>query len=370
MPSNRPPVRRIRYLHRLDQIEKLSPSERAELGRVAGRYAFRANDYYLGLIDWRDPEDPIRRLVVPHAEELRDGGSLDASDEAAVTVSRGVQHKYRDTALLLCTEVCSAYCRYCFRKRLFMEENDEVPSDLSAGLEYVSAHSEIAHVVLSGGDPLSLGTPRLREILEALLAIPHVETIRIGSKIPAFDPWRILDDPELQELLEASCTPRKRIYLMAHFDHPRELTDAAVDAIAACLRAGVICANQNPLLRGINDDAEVLAALFRKLTAIGCPPYYLFQGRPTVGNEPYAVPLVRGFRIFRDALRRGSGLESRVRFVMSHATGKLEVLGVDDERILLRYHRAADPAQFGRILVCKRDDAACWLDDLHVREEF
>lgn len=369
MPLN-PPARRVRYLHRLDQMEQLPAREREELDQVARRYAFRANDYYLGLIDWSDPDDPIRRLVVPHAEELRDGGSLDASDEAAVTVSRGVQHKYPDTALLLCTEVCAAYCRYCFRKRLFMSENDEVTSDLSAGLRYVSAHPEISQIVLSGGDPLSLGTPRLREILEALLAIPHVETIRIGSKIPAFDPWRILGDFELQELLAASCTPRKRLYLMAHFDHPRELTDAAVDAIDACLRAGVICANQNPLLRGINDDPDVLAALFRKLTAIGCPPYYLFQGRPTVGNEPYAVPLVRGWRVFREAIRRGSGLESRVRFVMSHATGKLEILSVDDERILLRYHRAADPDRFGRILVCKRDDAARWLDDLHVCEEF
>lgn len=117
-------TRRVRYVRDIDRLSQIPPQERAKLKKVAERYAFRANDYYLGLIDWSNPADPIRQLIIPREEELRDWGRLDASNECAVTVARGVQHKYRHTVLLLCNEVCGAYCRYCFRKRLFMVEND------------------------------------------------------------------------------------------------------------------------------------------------------------------------------------------------------------------------------------------------------
>ena len=123
-PTPDKPKRRVKYVRKLDQIEQLTPEQRDRLGPVAARYVFRANDYYLGLIDWDDPEDPIKQLIIPREEELNDWGQLDASNEEAVTVGQGVQHKYTDTVLLLCNEVCGAYCRYCFRKRLFMDDND------------------------------------------------------------------------------------------------------------------------------------------------------------------------------------------------------------------------------------------------------
>lgn len=306
----------------------------------------------------------------PAGRGLKEFGALDASNEQAVTVARGVQHKYPDTVLLLCNEVCGAYCRYCFRKRLFMDENDEVTNDVSEGLAYIAGNPEITNVLLTGGDPLLMSTRRIVEILSALREIPHVEIIRIGSKMPAFDPWRLTDDPELQEAMRRFSTPRKRIYLMAHFDHPRELTDAAIAGIDCFVRNGVICLNQCPLIRGINDDPKVLTELYRRLSHIGCPPYYLFQGRPTAGNEPYELPLVRSWEIFTEALRHGSGLARRARFVMSHETGKIEVLAVDERHIFLRYHRAKNPADRGRFMVYKRDDDAGWLDDLEPAESF
>ncbi len=359
-----PTQRVVKYIRTIDKITNIPPEEREKLRKVAERYVFRANDYYLGLINWDDPADPIKQLIIPREEELSDWGKLDASNEQAVTVARGVQHKYPDTALLLCNEVCGAYCRYCFRKRLFMDDNDEVTNDVSEGLAYIAAHKEVRNVLLTGGDPLLMSTRRLVEIIEALRRIEHVEIIRIGSKMPAFDPWRLLRDSELQEAFRKYSTPQRRIYLIAHFDHPRELTDIAIEGIDCFIRNGVICVNQCPLIKGINDDADVLTTLFRKLSYVGCPPYYFFQGRPTAGNEPYEVPIVRGWGIFSEALRRGSGLARRARYVMSHETGKIEILAVDDQHIYLRYHRAKDPALRGRFMIYKRNDEAYWLDDL------
>ena len=361
-------LRRVRYITNIDRIEGLTAAERRALAPVAGKYAFRLNDYYLDLIDWSDPDDPIRQLVIPRGEELDDYGALDASDEGANTVARGVQHKYADTALLLCNEVCGAYCRYCFRKRLFMDGNDDANNDVGEGLDYIRTQPGISNVLLTGGDPLLMSTRRIAEILEALAGIEHVRIIRIGSKMPAFDPWRLRRDPGLQRVLRDHPRERQRVYLMAHFDHPRELTAEALAELGAWHEAGVTTVNQCPLIKGVNDDPNVLAELWSRLSYAGCPPYYLFQGRPTAGNAPYEVPIVEGWRIFQQALTRGSGLARRARFVMSHASGKVEVLAVDRSSIYLRYHQAKVPADLGRFLVAERDDAAGWLDELRTRD--
>ncbi len=364
LPESDAARQRTRYLTRLHQFPQIPRAERDRLAEVIERYPMRVNDYYLGLIDWTDPGDPLRRIVIPDAEELAPWGELDACHEADYTVAPGVQHKYTHTVLLLCNETCGGFCRYCFRKRLFMNGHHEARQDIEPGLRYIADHPEITNVLLTGGDPLLLSTRRLREIITALRAIPHVQIIRIGSKIPAFDPWRILNDTELLGIFSEFSTPGQRIYLMAHFDHPRELTQAALRSLDALLRNGVICVNQCPLIRGVNDDPLVLSNLFRRLSWIGCPPYYLFQGRPTAGNSPYRIPIVEGWRIFRATLRQGSGLAQRARFVMSHQTGKIEILGVDEQHIHMRYHRAARPEDRGRWLVYRRRDDAYWLDDL------
>jgi lysine 2,3-aminomutase len=356
--------RRIKYLTRIAQLPHLGDEERAELEAVAARYAFRANDYYLGLIDWSDPFDPIRQLIIPRPEELQEWGHLDASNEASITVARGTQHKYPDTALLLCNDVCGAYCRYCFRKRLFIKGNLETSRDVSEGLDYIAAHSEITDVLLTGGDPLLLAPRKLLDIVNRLRDIAHVRVIRIGSKMLAFNPWVVLDHPELLEGLSRVSSGTQRVYLVNHFDHPRELTEFATEALEAVQRAGVACANQCPLVRGINDSADTLTELFNALAARGVTPYYVFQGRPTAGNAPYEVPIVEGFGALDEARTRVSGLAGRARMVMSHELGKIEVLAVDQAHIYLRFHRAKHPEDRGRFMVFERNETAYWLDDL------
>ncbi|MFQ5741334.1 MAG: KamA family radical SAM protein [Acidobacteriota bacterium] len=354
------------YLTSVDSLTKLSAQERLQLGVVAKKYAFRLNDYYEKLIDWDDPLDPIRTLVIPKNEEMADWGELDASQELFYTPVRGCQHKYRDTALLLVNEVCGAYCRYCFRKRLFMNGNDEASLDISSGLRYIAEHEEVSNVLLTGGDPLILSTRRLREVFDALSSIPHVRIIRIGSKMVAFDPFRVLDDPDLLDSIRTCVAGGTQVYIMNHFDHPRELTRPARGALGLLLRSGAQVVNQCPIIRGVNASTEVLATLFRELSFAGCPPYYVFQCRPTQGNEPYEVPLVESFLLFNEAGRRASGLAKRARFVMSHRTGKIEVVGIDEDYIYMRYHRAHREEWVGRMLIAERDDEADWLDDLHL----
>jgi lysine 2,3-aminomutase len=353
----------------------LDPRAARRLARARGRDAralelvdtghpFRANDYYLGNIDWDDPHDPIARLILPSLDELRGQGYEDPSDEASNTKLVGLQHKYEDTALLLVTDQCAGFCRYCFRKRLFQEgQRRETTKDVGPGLDYISAHPEIHDVLLTGGDPLTLPASRLIEIVDAVRAIPHVKTIRIGSKMPAFNPSRILHDTVLQRGLEKA-SKDVALYIMCHFDHPRELTGVARDAIKTLRELGAQCVNQCPITAGVNDSVDVLAELLEECSLAGCPQYYVFQCRPAVGNASFVVPIVRAYTMFEQACSRVSGLSRRARFCMSHSTGKIEIVGLDNERIYATYHRAKRWADQYRMLVMKRDDTATWWDQL------
>lgn len=327
-------------------------------------FAFRATAYYTALIDWSDPADPIRKLIVPSAEEMLDFGSLDASNEAANTVVAGLQHKYHDTALLLVTDQCAGFCRYCFRKRLFTRSERETLHDWTPALDYISAHDEITDVLLSGGDPLTLPTATLRELVESVMRIPHVRTIRIGSKVPAFDPLRIVNDRGLSDLVSDVVATGRSLYLMTHFDHPRELTALARTALATLRAAGAMCLNQCPVTAGVNDDPAVLAELFQACTDAGCPQYYVFQCRPALGNSSFMVPLVEAFEMVEDARSRVSGLSRRARFCLSHESGKVEIIGTDERHIYARYHRAKLDSDAAHVVVYRRDEAAYWLDQL------
>ncbi|MDF1545138.1 MAG: 4Fe-4S cluster-binding domain-containing protein [bacterium] len=356
--------KRARYVLNVEKLNHLNEEERARLKKVTQEYAFRANDYYLSLIDWDDPKDPIRKLVIPQESELSEWGELDASNEGAITVRKGVQHKYGSTVLLLVNEVCGAFCRYCFRKRLFMNGNDEVQYDLEEGFQYIQDNPQVNNVLLTGGDPLILQTPKLAKILQRLRAIEHVRIIRIGSKMPAFNPYRFLNDQTLIDLFREYSLPDRRIYLMCHYDHPRELTEQSREAIRRVIDAGVICVNQNPILRGISDNPKVMAQLWNELSFMGVGQYYVFQGRPTVGNEPYEIPIVEAYQKVEQAKKLCSGLGKRVKYCMSHESGKIEIIGVDHRHIYLKYHRAKHAADEQRLLVCHRDDKAHWLDQL------
>lgn len=352
-----------KYITSVDRIERLSEVERNILREVTDRFAFRSNEYYLSLIDWDDPEDPIRKIIIPDTRELENWGELDASNEKNYTVAPGIQHKYRQTALFLAVDVCGSFCRFCFRKRLFMNDVDEIAKDYSAGIRYIQNHPEITNVLITGGDPLILATPRLEGLISEIRKIDHVQIIRIGSKMLAFNPHRILHDPDLPGMIRRYSSPEKRIYIMAHFNHPREITPQAIEALDLLRDAGAIIVNQTPLLRGINSDPQVLAELFRKLSFIGVPPYYVFQCRPTLGNRLFEMPVEEAYEIFEKAKTGCSGLAKRARFVMSHASGKIEVVGKTEGSTFFKYHQAADPLDVGRFMAFRSNPDAYWFDD-------
>jgi lysine 2,3-aminomutase len=367
----REPGYKPKYITRLDNVPELTDEECAELKPVEDEFVFRTNDYYNSLIDWNDPDDPIRRLVIPDVRELEEWGRLDASNEESYTRVPGLEHKYDTTALLLVNDVCGAYCRFCFRKRLFMGENDEVHRDVSEGIQYIREHTEITNVLLTGGDPLLMSTRQIRNVLRQLRDIDHVKIIRFGSKLPAFNPFRLLNDPELQDVFREFSTQDKRIYVMCHFNHPRELTPEAIEGLHILQQCGVITVNQTPIIAGVNDDPDVLAELFRKCSFAGVPPYYVFQCRPTLGNKTYSLPLERAYEIFETAKMKCSGLAKRARLCMSHETGKIEIVGMTYKHVMFKYHRAADPELSGSFYVCKRNPDGHWFDDYtEIVEEF
>ena len=356
-----------RYITRLDQVEhleqRLTVEERKCLERVEDTFPFRSNDYYLSLINWEDPHDPIRKIVIPDPRELERIGSLDPSSEKKYTVIPGLQHKYPQTALLLVSDECGGICRFCFRKRLFLETDPEVAADIPRCMEYIRTHAEITNVLLTGGDPLALSTKKLERIVRELREIPHVQIIRIGSKMPAYNPHRILNDPLLLQMIKRYSSENKRIYIMAHFNHPNELTQAAVQALDELQRAGAIVVNQTPLIQGVNHSPFVLSELFRTLSFVGVSPYYVFQCRPTVGNRFFTIPVERSYQIVHHAFARCSGLAKRARYIMSHNSGKVEIVGTTPEYVFMKYHQAAQPENAGNFIAFNRNPNATWLDD-------
>lgn len=352
-----------KYLTKIEQLEQLSKAEHAELKKVTDKFAFRSNDYYLSLINWDDPDDPIRTVIIPHIQEIDEWGRLDPSDEKSYRIMPGLEHKYNSTALLLVSNVCDGICRYCFRKRVFINPQSEYLRNLPAALQYIKQHNEITNVLLTGGDPMVLKPSKLENIIQQLREIEHVRIIRIGTKVPAFNPYRITEQPALLEIINRYSTEQKKIYVITHFIHPRELTDQAVKAVNLLQKAGAITANQMPLIRGVNTNPQVLAELLGRLSFIGAVPYYIFQCRPALGNKAYTVPIERGYEILEQAKALVSGLAKRVRFVMSHSTGKIEVIGKTKDFVYLKYHRAANDADSGRFLALASNSNAYWLDD-------
>ncbi|MFH1675803.1 MAG: KamA family radical SAM protein [bacterium] len=355
--------RHVEIIADLNEVHQLSYEERENLERVALKFGFLANSYYLSLINWDDPDDPIRKMIIPDLQELDGDGSFDASQESKVTVRRGIEHKYERTALILSTRACGSICRFCFRKRLFIKGNSEIAIDLTEAFEYIRDHSEISNVLITGGDSLMLPTGRIARILVQLRAIPHVKSIRFGTRLLAINPFRIIDDPSLLELFRKYSYPDARIYIVNHFNHPREITDHSIEAVRRLIANGLVLLNQTPLLNGINDDPDILAELFTKLSHIGVAPYYIFQCRPTVGNGHFKVPFKRGIDIIEGARKQVSGLAKRARYVGSHATGKIEIIGYDAEHMYFKYLQSKDPNYFGQFIKLPRNDEAAWWSD-------
>jgi KamA family protein len=308
--------------------------------------------------------EALRRIVEPSPEELRAAGRLDTSGEHEDTVVPGLQHKYARTGLILVTNRCYAYCRFCFRKRMIAHNFDEVALDYAAIAAYVRQHPEMNDVLLSGGDPFRLSTAQLHGILDPLLPVPHLKSVRFGTKAPVYDPARFAD-PELPGLFERILNAGKEPVIVLHVDHPGELSAECEVAVRRLRGIGVQFLHQAVLMNGVNDDPEVLATLMARLHAVGVRPYYLFQARPVKGATHFQVPLARGVEIVRQVNRLLNGLEKTFRYIMSHATGKIEILDLaEDGRLYMRYHQCKDAGRIGRLFSRPYREGACWLDDL------
>ena len=320
--------------------------------------------YYLQLINWEDPFDPIRKMCIPTCFEADQSGSFDTSGESTNTVCEGVQHKYRESALILTTNRCAMYCRHCFRKRLVGLSDEEIARHFSTVISYVQEHREITNVILSGGDALMLSTKRLAQILFSFAKMPHLDLIRIATRMPVVLPSRITEDLELLAVLQ-SCSRKKQVYVVTQFNHPKEVTEKARSALRALLECGVVIKNQTVLLKGVNDDPFVLGSLLRKLTANGVVPYYVFQCRPVTGVKNYfQVPFSRGYDIVEKAKAMQNGQGKCLKYCMSHPRGKLEIAGkMEDGAILFKFHQAKYESDAGRIFIKHLSEEEAWLPD-------
>ena len=357
--------RSISTIEQLQQCVALSSQEERRLRELIKRHPMRITRYYASLIDWNDPNDPIRRMAVPSLEELDPTGSYDPSDEKANTKMPGLQHKYPPTALVLATNRCAMYCRHCFRKRLVGLTDEEVLHRFSEAVRYITQHQEINNVLISGGDPLILSTRVLGHFLDKLSKVPHLRFIRIGSRVPVTFPERILGDAALQTMLRQYSRRDKRVYITTHFNHPREITEQAIDVVAALYEAGVIVNNQAVLLNGVNDDPQTMVELQNRLAGIGANPYYVFQCRPVKRvKHGFQVPLARGHAILEEAKRYCNGYSKRFRYIMSDRSGKIEIIAVAENEIYMKYHEAKHPRNNGRFFKRPLTPTAGWLDDL------
>ena len=285
--------RRLTRLEHFHAYLDLTAGERRGLEMAGERFAVAVTPHFASLMDPDDPHCPIRRQVVPLESEvvISDGDMEDPCGEDGASVVEGLVHRYPDRVLLFATEICASYCRYCTRSRLVNQgELVPLPRRLERILHYLRAHDEIRDVLLSGGDPLLMSDGLLDEVLGRLRDIRHIELLRIGSRVPCFVPQRIT--PELVAVLR-----RHRVWLSLHFSHPAELTPEVAVACDLLADGGIPLGSQTVLLRGINDDAEVLKSLFHGLVELRVRPYYLYQADPVLGTGHLRTSVADGLEI-------------------------------------------------------------------------
>jgi lysine 2,3-aminomutase len=270
---------------------------------LAQRFRFVITPYYAALMDPGNPDCPVRRQVVPRLAELADpAGLADPLGEVSHSPVKNVIRVYRDRIAFCVNNECALYCRYCLRKRMVGDEDWTMQKrELEAALDWIARTPEIRDVLLTGGDPLVYSDAKLEWLLGRLRAIPHVELIRLGTRLPVTLPFRVTDG--LCRMLERF----HPIWVNTHFNHPRELTAEAAAACDRLLRAGIPVGNQSVLLRGINDSLEVMQSLCETLVRMRVRPYYVYQAQLLEGTAHFRVPIEEGQAIFRGMRGRTSG---------------------------------------------------------------
>jgi KamA family protein len=393
----------------------LSEERARDMRVVAEVLPFRVNTYVLDeLIDWDDiPDDPIFQLTFPQkgmletehfsmmkkafdaglhsrereqiARRIRLELNPHPADQIVLNMPRldgapvpGVQRKYRETALIFPAQgqTCHSYCSFCFRWPQFKMKDLTFATDQAGRFaSFIRREKELTDVLLTGGDPMVMRASILERYITPLLGagFEHIRNIRIGTKSVAYWPHRFVTDRDADDVLrlfERVAKAGKTLAIMAHYDHPRELsTDIAQDATRRIRRTGAVIRTQSPLVRHINDDPAVWAELWRTQVKLGLVPYYMFVARDTGARRYFEVPLVRAWEIFRGAYRRVSGLARTVRGPsMSASPGKVLVEGVAEHRgepvFVLSFLQARNPNWVRRPFFAAFDPTATWFDDL------
>ena len=289
----------------LARLVSLTDDERRGLALSAGRARVAVTPYYASLMDRDHPSCPVRIQAIPTGAELdRAPGDLhDPLGEDVRRPVRAIVHRYPDRALLLATDRCAVYCRHCTRRRVtFAGDGALSRADLGDAVAYLRAHPGIRDVIVSGGDPLVLGDDRIDELLAAVRSVPHVKIVRLATRAPVVCPMRI--DPGLARLLRRHAP----LFVVTHFNHPKECTDEARAACETLVDAGVPVENQTVLLRGVNSSARILKDLFERLLEWRVRPYYLHQGDLAEGTGHLRTPLEAGVAILEELRGRTSGL--------------------------------------------------------------
>lgn len=407
-------------MRQVPQLKTWKESSLREMEVVANVLPFKVNNYVLDeLIDWTNiPNDPMFRLTFPQRDMLQPAhfeameqlllqkASKDEIKKKANEIRErlnphpagqkshnipilngqelnGIQHKYKQTVLFFPAQgqTCHAYCTFCFRWPQFvgMDGLKFAMRETTALINYLEAHEEVTDVLFTGGDPLIMRTKVLRSYIEPLIRanLPGLKTIRIGTKALGYWPYRFTTDEDADDLLrlfEEADQKGIHIALMAHFNHPAELSTPAVENAIRRIRAtGAQIRTQSPVLRYINDSPEVWAAMWKKQVALGCIPYYMFLPRDTGAKTYFDVPLVAAWNIFRKAYRQVSGICRTVRGPsMSCTAGKIQVLGVAEiesgtgvEKVItLRFLQGRNPDWVARPFFAAYDENASWIDEL------
>lgn len=294
------PGHEARVVTHPQQLDGLPGVDLPAVEQVHAVFPLRITHHYLNLIE--QPGDPLWLQAMPDLRELSEEGSPDPLGEEDDSPVPYLTHRYPDRVLFRVTDRCAMYCRFCTR-RWKIAHPDPVPAAvLQAAIDYIAAHPEVRDVVVSGGDPLMLGNDELERILSALRAIPHVEIIRIGTRIPVTMPDRVTQ--ELCDMLRHY----HPLYVNTHFNHPREVTPESKHACALLVDAGIPVGNQSVLLKGVNDDPQVMKELVQKLLAIRVRPYYLYQMDLVRGTAHFRTPVATGLDIIRALRGHTSGL--------------------------------------------------------------
>lgn len=360
----------VNSIDSLKNYIELTDDQEKVLRDVVDEHPMNIPRYYLSLIDPTDPNDPVRKMALPSEDELIVAGAMgettqDPYGDDKHNKGNGILHKYPYSALVVATDYCSMYCRHCFRKAIVGLPNDKTVENFQKAAEYIREHKEITNVIISGGDPLLIGTKRIIKMLECLVDIDHINYVRIGTRTPVVYPMRFFDD-ELMEYLK-EFNKKKTLYLPTHFNHVNEISEDARKAVLRIREAGITVNNQAVLLKGVNDSAEDIENLMNGLVKIGVNPYYLYQCMPVSRvRHHFQVPLKQGIDMVDKAKERLDGYAKRFKFIMGHDIGKIEIVGrIDDKLILKHIHsRPEEPDMASKMKIMKLDDNAGWLDDM------